>query len=79
MKYKIMVVDDDRFIRESLLNIFDEKKYELVLCENGKTALEKIEEETPDAVLLDIMLGDMSGIDVLKKIKSNNIVIAKTP
>ena len=72
MKYKIMVVDDDRFIRESLLNIFDEKKYELVLCENGKTALEKIEEETPDAVLLDIMLGDMSGIDVLKKIKSNN-------
>ena len=70
MKYKIMVVDDDQLIRNSLKSIFDARGYETILCENGRTALEKVEDELPDAMLLDIKLGDISGIDVLKKVKS---------
>jgi len=72
MRYKIMVVDDDPFIRNSLKNIFDTKEYETIVCENGRKALEKVEDELPDAVLLDIKLGDISGIEVLNKIKSRH-------
>jgi DNA-binding NtrC family response regulator len=70
MKYKIMVVDDDPYIRSSLENVFNSRGYETILCENGKISLEKMEDELPDVVLLDIKLGDMNGIDVLKIIKS---------
>ena len=72
MRYKIMVVDDDPFIRNSLKNVFDKKEYETIVCENGRKALEKVEDELPDAVLLDIKLGDISGIEVLNKIKSRH-------
>jgi len=67
-----MVVDDDPFIRNSLKNVFDTKEYETIVCENGRKALEKVDDELPDAVLLDIKLGDISGIEVLNKIKSRH-------
>ena len=72
MKYKIMIVDDDQFIRNSLINLFTSKGYDVVSCEDGKSALERVEIEFPDLMLLDIKLGDMNGIDVLKTIKSRN-------
>ena len=72
MKYKIMIVDDDRFIRNSLMNVFTPKGYDTVTCENGRTALERVDVEFPDLMLLDIKLGDMNGLDVLKQIKSKH-------
>ncbi|MCK4966357.1 sigma-54-dependent Fis family transcriptional regulator, partial [bacterium] len=72
MKYKIMIVDDDQFIRNSLMNVFTSKGYDIVSCGDGKTALERVDVEFPDLMLLDIKLGDMNGLDVLKQIKSKH-------
>jgi len=70
---KIMVVDDSRevlFSVASSLRKLDES-YEVITAENGKKCLELLEEETPDAILLDIMMPGMSGWVVYDKIRSN--------
>ncbi|MCD6549941.1 response regulator [bacterium] len=73
MMVKIMVVDDSRevlFSVASSLRKLDES-YEVITAENGKKCLELLEEETPDAILLDIMMPGMSGWVVYDKIRSN--------
>ena len=69
LKTKILIVEDDKALAEMLANILQEKKHEVILVGTGKEALNKVK-ENPDLVLLDIMLPDISGVEVLKKIKA---------
>ena len=71
MKIKIVIVDDQRLMREGLKTILSiEKDMEVIaLAENGKTALEKIEEEKPDIVLMDINMPVMNGVECTDAIK----------
>lgn len=70
MKEKILVVDDEKLIRWSLKENLGKAKYEVIEAENGIEALKVFSEALPDIVLLDINLPDISGIEVLRSIKS---------
>ena len=66
---KVLIVDDQTAILESLSMFFLEKGYETLTADDGKEGLEKFESEQPDLVILDIRLPDINGIDLLKKMK----------
>jgi two-component system, NtrC family, nitrogen regulation response regulator NtrX len=66
MKAKILIIDDEEEIRNSLRMIFDYEGYECLLAANGPAGLKMIEKEDPDVVFLDIKMPQMDGIEVLK-------------
>lgn len=70
---KVLVVDDSLFMRKILKDILGEiGQTDLVEASLGREALELFESEKPDVVLLDIILPDMSGDEVLKKMMEMN-------
>ncbi|MCM8818635.1 MAG: sigma-54 dependent transcriptional regulator [Candidatus Omnitrophica bacterium] len=66
---KIIVIDDEKGVRESL-RIALKNKYEVLLASNGEEGIKLIEKERPDILILDILLPDIDGINILKKIKN---------
>jgi len=66
----IMIVDDTEINIDILVDTF-QQDYELIVAINGLEALELIEEQKPDLILLDIMMPEMDGYEVLKKLKEN--------
>lgn len=73
-KSKILVVDDSEFELQLVDWILQEKNYQTVLASNGVEALKMLENLTPDLILLDIMLPDLDGFEVCKKIKAIDIL-----
>ncbi len=69
---KILVVDDEVDITDTLKILLERRGFEVITANSGKEALEKVKKEKPDVVLLDVMMPDMSGWDVCKKIKEDN-------
>jgi two-component system response regulator AtoC len=69
---KVLIIDDQTAILESLSMFFAEKGLEPLTAEYGKEGLEKVKSNGPDIVLLDIRLPDINGIEVLKSIRSFN-------
>jgi DNA-binding NtrC family response regulator len=69
MAHKILVVDDEDIIRESLAFILDKEGYSVKEAANGKQAYDMILEEHFDLVISDIEMPQLRGIDLLKKIK----------
>ena len=65
----ILVVDDERDIRESLRGILEEEGYHVLLAESGEAGLEQLKKKNCELVLLDIWLKGMDGLDVLERIK----------
>lgn len=73
-RYKILAVDDEqRMVRFIQLNL-EQDGFEVVTAYNGKEALEQVRTQLPDLVLLDIMMPDINGFEVLKKIREVNNV-----
>ncbi|MDA3792081.1 MAG: response regulator [Elusimicrobia bacterium] len=70
MGKKIMVVEDDKFIRKFLKYLLEKNKYMVVVCKNGIDAVCSVERENPDLILMDINMPLMDGIKATKKIKS---------
>ena len=68
----ILVVDDDKAIRESLRMILQYAKYDVHFAEDGASALSQIASTSFDIVLLDIKMAGMDGLEVLRKIKEND-------
>ncbi len=66
---KILIVDDEDLIRWSLRQKFTNWGYHVSEAPDGKSAIELVEKEEPDLVLLDIRLPDMNGLDVLRAVK----------
>jgi len=66
---KVMVVDDEPDTLELVKLVLESGGFEAVLANNGKEALDQIAALRPDLVLLDIMMPDMDGWDVFRKIK----------
>ncbi|WP_316346993.1 sigma-54 dependent transcriptional regulator [Desulfuromonas acetoxidans] len=67
---KILIVDDEAFIRENLERILGEDGYQLFGCDGPKSALQIAEQEEIDLVLLDLNLGAASGLDVLQQLQA---------
>jgi DNA-binding NtrC family response regulator len=68
-KKKVLIVDDEKLIRWSLREKLSEWNLEVVEAEDGKSALQLVEEDTPDLVMLDVKLPDKKGTDILKEFK----------
>jgi len=68
---KIMIVDDAAFMRLNLKNIIEEMGYEIIAeAENGKQAVDKYQEHSPDLVTMDITMPEMDGIEATRNITS---------
>ena len=67
---KILIADDSEFIRKVLKDILS-PKYKIIMASNGKNTFKKYKNESPDLVLLDIIMpeGEETGLEVLKDIK----------
>ena len=65
---KILVIDDEKSIRNALQEILEYEKFDVELAENGPEGLEKFSANAFDVVLCDIKMPDMDGIEVLEKI-----------
>jgi two-component system nitrogen regulation response regulator NtrX len=65
---RILVIDDERSIRNTLKDILEYEKYEVDLAEDGMKALEKVKTAQFDIILCDIKMPGMDGIEVLEKL-----------
>lgn len=61
-----LVVDDSAIIRKGVRNILVAEGYETIEAENGNEALKMVEDHTPDCIILDLIMSEMGGIEVLK-------------
>ena len=66
---KILIVEDDGFIREIYATKFLREGFLVMSAENGVEALEKITAELPDLILLDIVMPCMDGMETLRRIR----------
>jgi CheY-like chemotaxis protein len=71
----ILVVDDSKVARLHMCAILNDKGYITRQAENGIVALKKIEEEKPDMILLDLLMPEMDGIGLLRKLNTMKLSI----
>ena len=75
-KAKVLVVDDEQLVRESLRDWLTESGYEVFTAENGSQALELIEKERLGIVLADLVMPGMDGIELMKRAKETHPNVA---
>ncbi|MFC1522289.1 PleD family two-component system response regulator [Elusimicrobiota bacterium] len=73
-KKKILIVDDEPGVVAVLGRLFRRNGYETIFADNGKEALEIIENDRPDMVLLDLMLPGLSGIEICRRVRGNPLI-----
>lgn len=69
-KHKILVIDDEKVIRNGCHEVLTQEGYEAILAENGELGLKMIEKAHFDVILLDLMMPGLSGFDVLSHVKA---------
>lgn len=78
-KIKILMAEDDQFLSSLLALKLEKEGYGLILATDGAQVLKVLEESKPDLILMDIIMPEMNGIDVLKQIrgqeKFNDLII----
>lgn len=67
--HKILVVDDDRDMRDNIVEILTDREFEIAAAEDGEDALQQLKGRSFDLVLLDLLMPGLSGMDVLSMIK----------
>ncbi|MBN1385256.1 MAG: response regulator [Elusimicrobia bacterium] len=70
--FKVLIIDDEPDMCRGLSDILEEEGFSSLTAHDGKAGLEKVKNEEPDLVILDLRLPEMDGIQVLKKIKKIN-------
>ena len=69
VKEKILLVDDEKIVRESLLHWFEEDGYDVETAEDGETALKMFHKNKYDLLLVDMKMPGIGGLELLKKVK----------
>ncbi len=72
MVYKILAVDDEPDVLKLVEMALKVEGYKVIKATNGKEALELANKEKPDAILLDIMMPEMDGMEVFKRLKEKD-------
>jgi CheY-like chemotaxis protein len=67
---KILVIDDDVVVRETLMLILEDKGYEVVSAEDGERGLSVFRSEAPDLVITDIIMPEKEGIQTIREIRA---------
>ncbi|OHA62542.1 MAG: hypothetical protein A3E07_00310 [Candidatus Wildermuthbacteria bacterium RIFCSPHIGHO2_12_FULL_45_9] len=75
---KILIIEDDKFLRELIVQKLGKEGYEIVEAAEGEDGLKKLRESNPDLVLLDLILPGIDGFEVLKQAKADTQT-ASTP
>lgn len=78
---KILIIEDDDAARHSIRRTLERNGYEVIVTPDGKIGLNMIEQQAPDAVLTDIFMPEMDGLEFIRKImksKPDMPVIAMT-
>ena len=70
MAVRILVVDDDRAVRESLRRSLSFNGYSVELAQDGREALDLIANDRPDALVLDVMMPRLDGLEVCRQLRS---------
>jgi CheY-like chemotaxis protein len=68
---KLMLIEDSKFIRSSIEKALRKAGHEVAAASNGEEALPLAKRQLPDAILLDLLLPKMSGLEVLRALKSD--------
>jgi len=71
-KKKILVVDDEQDVRETLESVLSKLDYDPIVAPGGKEALELIKKNNVDIILSDLYMPEMDGIELLKRVKTEN-------
>ncbi|MGA2891631.1 MAG: sigma-54 dependent transcriptional regulator [Xanthobacteraceae bacterium] len=69
MGTRILVVDDEEIVIRSCLRILDDEGYQIEVAHDGQEALRKVEDTTYDVMILDIMMPNLGGMEVLRRVK----------
>ncbi len=73
MSDKVLIVDDDEAICKMLSKVMDSNEIESDIANSGTEALKKLQSHTYDIILMDVMMDDMEGFDVIKKLRARGI------
>jgi len=68
-KYKILTIDDESYIRQSIRTYLEDYEFTVFEAENGKKGIDVFDREHPDLVLLDLKMPEMDGLQVLKVLR----------
>jgi DNA-binding response OmpR family regulator len=68
---KILLVDDDTGLTQLLQLVFESRGFGVTLAYNGEEALEILEKELPEVILLDLMMPDVNGVEVCRQVRAN--------
>jgi len=71
MEKRILIIEDDKFLRELIIKKLNNEGYEALGAVDGEEGLEKVKKENPDLILLDLILPGIDGFEVLSKIKED--------
>ena len=71
MPHKILIVEDDKFVRELILQKLTDEKFDVSAAKDGEEGVKKTESEKPDLILLDLILPGIDGFEVLSRIRKN--------
>lgn len=69
MKQNILIVEDDKILQEMYCEKFEMDGFIVEKAATGREGLKSLEEKTPDIILLDILMPDMNGLEMLKEMK----------
>ena len=72
---KILIIDDDELMRETLISYLSNENYAVLIAENGNLGFEIIKKEKPDIVISDIRMPQLNGLELLKIIKESSFNI----
>ena len=75
---KILIIDDEKIIRDRFKKFFTRHQYEVFLAADGKEGIEMVKKEKPDLIVLDLKMPEMDGIEALKRIKVSDKDIEKS-
>ena len=71
MQQNILIVDDDEYMRDLIKSVMEEERYAFSEVENGRKALEIMEDQRVDLIILDLMMTGMSGFQVIEKVRAH--------
>jgi DNA-binding response OmpR family regulator len=76
MAKKILIVEDDKFLRELIVKKLSNEGYDAIEAVDGEQGIQKIKDSKPDLVLLDLILPGIDGFEVLSQKKEDPFIVA---
>lgn len=74
----ILVVDDDALVLKSVCQVLEDDGFEVIASESGQAALRYLQKQTPALIILDVIMPDLNGIEICRRLKADPIM-AKIP